>query len=257
VWNKLLSHIASRLDTGLAISSPLCSWPQWRVLAGRPCLKNWSRNIHNIDLPLHRSLQNLAQKYGNIFTLWLGSRRVVIISSQTLVQQCLSKHDIVLSNRARFLTGKHLFYNYSSLLSAPHGDYSRNIRRVITNDVLSTERLKSFAEMRRKETLKFITKLAKDTCEGFTCVELRTRLTNMTFEIMTRMIVGDANEMKKFKDMIDEMMPLLGNNMGDFVPLIRLFDFGGLVKRMKDVAKRGNSFMQGIIDGIRSEEHGG
>ncbi|WJX52794.1 hypothetical protein P8452_38864 [Trifolium repens] len=215
-------------------------------------------NFHNIDLPLHRSLQNLSQKYGNIFTLWLGSRRVVVISSQTLIQQCLTKHDIVLSNRARFLTGKHLFYNYTSLLSAPHGDHSRNIRRIITNDVLSTERLKSFAEMRRKETLKFITKLAKDTCEEFTRVELRTRLTNMTFEIMTRMVAGDAKEMKKFKDMINEMMPLLGaNNMGDFVPLIRFFDFGGLVKRMKDVAKKGNLFLQGIIDEIRSERNGG
>ncbi|GAU50150.1 hypothetical protein TSUD_82390 [Trifolium subterraneum] len=112
--------------------------------------------------------------------------------------------------------------------------------------------------MRRKETLKFITKLAKDACDGFTRVELRTRLTNMTFEIMTRMVAGDAKEMKKFKDMINEMMPLLGaNNMGDFVPIIRLIDFGGLVKRMKDVAKKGNSFLQGIIDEIRSEKHGG
>jgi isoflavone 2'-hydroxylase len=72
------------------------------------------------------------------------------------------------------------------------------------------------------------------------------------------MVAGDAKEMKKFKDMINEMMPLLGaNNMGDFVPLIRLFDFGGLVKRMKDVAKKGNSFLQGIIDEIRSEKNGG
>ncbi|GAU50151.1 hypothetical protein TSUD_82400 [Trifolium subterraneum] len=214
-------------------------------------------NLHNINLPLHRSLQNLSQKYGDIFTLWFGSRRVVVISSQALFQQCLTKHDVVLSNRPRFLTGKHFFYNYTSLDSVPYGDHSRNLRRVITVDVLSTQRLNSFIETRRKEALKLITKLAKDTCEEFTRVELRTRLTNMTFDIMTRMVAGEATEGKKFKNLINEMMPLLGaSNKGDFVPLIRLFDFNGVVKRMKDIGKRGDSFVQGIVDEIRSGKHG-
>jgi len=80
----------------------------------------------------------------------------------------------------------------------------------------------------------------------------------MTFEIMTRMVAGDAEEGKKFKEMVNEMMPLFGaNNMGDFVPLLRLIDFDGLVKRMKDIAKRGDSFLQGIVDEIRSGKHGG
>ncbi|WJX52793.1 hypothetical protein P8452_38863 [Trifolium repens] len=214
-------------------------------------------NLHNINLPLHRSLHNLSQKYGDIFTLWFGSRRVVVISSQTLLQQCLTKHDVVLSNRPRFLVGKHFFYNYTSLDSVPYGDHSRNLRRVVTVDVLSTQRLNSFTETRRKEALNLIIKLAKDTCEGFTRVELKTRLTNMTFEIMTRMVAGEATEGKKFKDLINEMMPLLGaSNQGDFVPLIRLFDFKGVVKRMKDIGKRGDSFVQGIVDEIRSGKHG-
>jgi isoflavone 2'-hydroxylase len=79
----------------------------------------------------------------------------------------------------------------------------------------------------------------------------------MTFEIMTRMVAGEATEGKKFKDLINEMMPLLGaSNQGDFVPLIRLFDFKGVVKRMKDIGKRGDSFVQGIVDEIRSGKHG-
>lgn len=214
-------------------------------------------NLHNINLPLHRSLHNFSQKYGKIFTLWFGSSRVVVISSQTLLQQCLTKHDVDLSNRPRFLTGKYLFYNYTSLDSAPYGDHWRNLRRIITLDILSTQRLNSFVDSRRSETLKLITKLAKDTSERFTRVELRTRLTDMTFEIMTKMVAGDAEEGKKFKEMINEMMPLFGaSNMGDFVPLLRLFDFDGLVKRMKDIGKRGDSFLQGIVEEIRSGKHG-
>jgi len=45
------------------------------------------------------------------------------------------------------------------------------------------------------------------------------------------------------------------NNKGDFVPLLRLFDFDGIVKKMKDIGKRGDSFLQGIVEKIRSGKH--
>jgi len=213
-------------------------------------------HLHHINLPLHRSLHNLSQKYGNIFSLWFGSRRVVVISSQALLQQCLAKHDVVLSNRPHFLTGKYLFYNYTSLDSAPYGDHWRNLRKIITLDILSRQRLNSFTETRRKGTLKLITNLVRDSCDGFTRVELRTRLTDLMFDNMTTMVVGDAAEFNKFKEMVSEMMPLFGaNNKGDFVPLLRLFDFDGIVKKMKDIGKRGDSFLQGIVEKIRSGKH--
>jgi len=213
-------------------------------------------NLHYINLPLHRSLHNLSQKYGNIFSLWFGSRRVVVISSQTLVQQCLAKYDVVLSNRPHFLTGKYLFYNYTSLDSAPYGDHCRNLRKIITLDILSRQRLNSFTKTRRKGMLKLIKNLARDSCDGFTRVELKTRLTDMVFDNMTKMVVGDAEEFKKFKEMVSEMKPLFGaSNKGDFVPLLRLFDFDGIVKKMKDVGKRGDSFLQGIVEEIRSGKH--
>ncbi|KAK7319227.1 hypothetical protein RJT34_03945 [Clitoria ternatea] len=224
-------------------------------------------NLHHLKPPLHRSLHSLSQKYGNIFSLWFGSRLVVVISSPTLVQECFTKHDIILANRPRFLTGKYLGFNYTSLGSTSYGDHFRNLRRIITIDVLSTHRLNSFFEIRKEETVRVVKKLALDTCKGLTRVKLRPRLTEMTFNNMMRMISGkryygensdvtDAEEAKRFRDIISEMMMLLGaNNKGDFLPLLRWFDFDGLEKRLKKITETAEAFMQGLVEEHRSGKH--
>ncbi|KAJ1430503.1 Cytochrome P450 [Sesbania bispinosa] len=193
-------------------------------------------NLYQLKPPLHRSLHTLSQKYGHIFSLRFGSRLAVAISSPALAHECFTKYDTVLANRPRALTGKHLFYNYTSLDSAPYGDHWRNLRRIITIDVLSTQRLNSFIETRRDESRRFIRKLAQDTCEGFTRVELRSRLTEMIFNNMMRMISGkEVEETEEFREVMAEMLPLFdASNKADFLPMLQWFDFDGLVKRMRE-----------------------
>lgn len=82
----------------------------------------------------------------------------------------------------------------------------------------------------------------------------------MTFNAMMRMISGkryygddgdvsDVEEAKQFREIISEMMSLLGaNNKGDFLPLLRLFDLDNLEKRCKRIAKRSDAFLEGLIE---------
>jgi len=93
------------------------------------------------------------------------------------------------------------------------------------------------------------------------------RLTEMTFNNMMRMISGkryygddgdvtDAEEAKQFRDIISEVMSLLGaNNKGDFLPLLRWFDFDGLEKRLKSISRRADAFLQGLLEEHRSGKH--
>jgi len=224
-------------------------------------------NLHHLKHPLHRTFTTLSQKYGDIFSLWFGSRLVVVVSSPSLAHECFTKNDIILANRPRFLTGKYIFYNYTTLGSAAYGDHWRNLRRITTIDVLSNNRLTSFLGVRRDETNRLVQNLLKDAISGgfgFTKVELRPRLTEMTFNAMMRMISGkryygddgdvtDVEEAKQFREIISEIMSLLGaNNKGDFLPLLRLFDLDNLEKRCKKIAKRADAFLEGLIDEHRS-----
>lgn len=153
-------------------------------------------NLHHIKQPIHRTFSALSHKYGDIMSLWFGSRLVVVISSPSLVQECFNKNDLILANRPRFLTGKYMFYNYTTLGSASYGEHWRNLRRIATVDVLSNHRLDSFLAIRTDEANRLVQKLIQDTTAGagsgggFAKVELRRRLTEMSFNAMMRMISG-------------------------------------------------------------------
>ncbi|XP_027329251.1 isoflavone 3'-hydroxylase-like isoform X2 [Abrus precatorius] len=224
-------------------------------------------NLHHLKQPIHRTFSALSQTYGDILSLWFGSRLVVVVSSPSLVQECFTKNDIVLANRPRFIAGKYIFYNYTTLGSASYGDHWRNLRRITTIDVLSTNRLNSFLGIRRDETKRLIWKLGQDaTCHEPTKVELRSRLTEMTFNAMMRMISGkryygedidvtDVEEAKQFREIITEMLSLFGaNNKSDFLPLLRYRINDD--KRLKRIGKRADAFLQGLIEEHRSGKHG-
>lgn len=147
-------------------------------------------NLRLLKHPLHRTLQNLSQKHGQVFSLWFGSRFVVVVSSPTVVQECFTKNDITLANRPPLLAGKHIGYNFTAVTAAPYGDHWRNVRRIISLEVLSTHRLNSLLEIRRDEIMKFVQNLAHDSCKDFAKVEMKTRLTEMTFNTIMRMISG-------------------------------------------------------------------
>ena len=87
-------------------------------------------HLHLLKKPLHRTFHRLSQKYVHVFSLRFGSKLVFIISSQSAVEKCFTKNNIVLANRPRFSVGRHLGYNYTTLVSAPYGDHWRNLRRI-------------------------------------------------------------------------------------------------------------------------------
>ncbi|MED6220417.1 hypothetical protein PIB30_044659 [Stylosanthes scabra] len=217
-------------------------------------------NLHQLKQPFHRTFYNLSQKYGKVFSLWFGSRLVVVVSSQTAAQECFSKNDIVLANRPHFLIGKYIGHNNTTLALSPYGDHWRNLRRIATLEVLSNHRITSFLEIRRDEILRLVQKLAQECSNGFKQVELRSKFSEMTFNTIMRMVSGkryygddcdvtDVEEARQFRAIIKELVPLSGaNNPGDFITVLRWFDFDGLESKLKRISKRTDSFLQGLID---------
>ncbi|KAK4284280.1 hypothetical protein QN277_001135 [Acacia crassicarpa] len=221
-------------------------------------------NLHQLKKPLHHHFHRISQNYGQIFSLWFGSRLVVVVSSPSAVQECFTRNDIVLANRPKFLAGKHVGYNYTTVAFSPYGEHWRNLRRIMVLDVLSTHRLNYFLDMRRDEMKRLVQKLAHDSGEGFTKVELRSRLSELTFNTMMRMIsgkrywgddgeVGDVEEASKFREMIKELVKLAGaNNPAEFLPILRWFDLDNLEKKLKGISVRFDTFLQGLVDEHRS-----
>ncbi|PNX80085.1 isoflavone 2'-hydroxylase-like protein [Trifolium pratense] len=226
-------------------------------------------NIHQLKHPLHRTLYNLSQKYGQVFSLWFGSRLVVVVSSPSIVHECFTKNDTILANRPPLLAGKHIGYNYTAVTVAPYGDHWRNVRRIISLEVLSTHRLNSFLGIRKDEIVRLLQSLARSSRDGFAKVEMKSKFSEMTFNTIMRMISGkryygedcdvsDEEGAKEFRELIKEMVSLGGSsNPGEFVGIFRLFDFGDYEKKLKRISRRFDGFLQGLIDEIRRKKENG
>ncbi|XP_019451130.1 PREDICTED: cytochrome P450 81E8-like [Lupinus angustifolius] len=216
-------------------------------------------NLHQIKQPLHRTFNGLSQKYGQIFSLVFGSHKVVVVSSLSIVQECFTKNDVTLSDRPKLLIGKYLGYNYTAVGFSPYGDHWRNLRRIISLEVLSSHRLNSSLEIRRDEIMRLIQKLAQDSSKDFAKVELKSKLLELTFNTMMRILTGkryfgedldasDIEEAKEFREIIKELVVF-----SDFIPAV---GFGWLgfdpEKNIKSIGLRFDAFIQRRIDEHRN-----
>ncbi|RVW57449.1 cytochrome P450 81Q32 [Vitis vinifera] len=219
-------------------------------------------HLHLLKQPVHRSLQLLSQKYGPIFSLRLGSQLAVIVSSPSAVEECFTKNDVVLANRPRFASGKYVGYNYTTIGAASYGDHWRNLRRLSALEIFSSNRLNMFLGIRRDEVKRLLLRLARDSREGFAKVEMRPMLTELTFNIITRMVAGkryygedvEYTEAKRFREIISQLFILGGasSNPADFLPILRWIGLGYHEKKLKKIVRETRAILQGLIDEHRS-----
>ncbi|RVW57442.1 Cytochrome P450 81E8 [Vitis vinifera] len=175
-------------------------------------------DLHLVKLPFHRALQTLSEKYGPIFALRLGSRPVVVVSSPSAVEECFTKNDIVLANRPHFLSGKHLGYNHTTVDALPYGEDWRNLRRLCSIEILSSNRLNMFLGIRSDEAKLLLRRLSQDSRDKFAKVELKSLFSKLTFNTITRTIAGKRyhgeevgmEEVKQFREIIGRFLSWVG-----------------------------------------------
>ncbi|KAL6961300.1 hypothetical protein U1Q18_039067 [Sarracenia purpurea var. burkii] len=221
-------------------------------------------HLHLLKQPLHRTLYELSQNLGSVFTLRFGSQLVVVVSSPTAVEECFTKNDVILANRFRSTFSKYFGYNYTTVIASPYGDHWRNLRRIMALEILSTNRLKVFLFIRQDEIQLFLHGLYRISSHDFAKVELKSKLSELTFNIMMRMIAGkryygddlsNHEEAKEFRDLVSEISKYGGaTNLGDFLPILRWIDYQSFEKNLKRIHKRMDTLLQGLIDEHRHDK---
>ncbi|CAI0464931.1 unnamed protein product [Linum tenue] len=182
-------------------------------------------HLHLLKEPIHRTLQTLSQQYGPIYLLSMGVRKLVVVSSPSLAEECFNKNDVVLANRPNMVAGRILNYNYTTVGAAPYGPLWRNLRRLTAVELLSTARLNIVMRM-----------VAGKRYFGSASAE-----------------EGGGGE--GFQEVISEVFELSGaSNPGDFLPVLRWIGYGGMEKRMWRVLAKFDAVFQGLIDERRKDK---
>ena len=138
-------------------------------------------HLHLLKPPIHHLYHSLSQKYGPVFSLQLGSRLLVVVSSSTAAEECFTKNDIVLANRPKLILGKYLGYNNTVVSTASYGDHWSNLRRIGAIEIFSSSRLNTFLSVQKDEIKRLLLKLSRDSRQDFAKVELKSMLTDFTF----------------------------------------------------------------------------
>ncbi|KAF8410151.1 hypothetical protein HHK36_002673 [Tetracentron sinense] len=216
-------------------------------------------HLYLIKKTLHRTLAAISDRHGPTLLLRFGSRPVLLVSSPSAAEECFTKNDIIFANRPSLLGGKHLGYNYTSVAWASYGDHWRNLRRLISLEILSSTRLQTFSSIRADEVRSLIQRLVRGSSDGgFKTVDMKSAFFDLTLNNMMRMIAGKRyygenvaklEEARKFKLIVEETFLIGGTtNAGDFLPVLNWVGFRGLERRLIKLQEKRDGFMQVLIE---------
>ncbi|KAH7843857.1 hypothetical protein Vadar_021456 [Vaccinium darrowii] len=220
-------------------------------------------HLHLIEQPLHRSFQKLAKTLGPVISLRFGSQLVVVVSSQSAVEECFTKNDVVLANRPMFMVGKYLGYDYTTVVASPYGDHWRNLRRLMSVEIFSAGRLNAFLSIRQDEVGRLLCRLYQKSSNGFAKVEMKSKLSDLTFNVIMRMTAGkryygedleNSAEAEEFRELVSEVFSSgVASNPADFLPVLRWIGYNGFEKNLAKTQKRFDKLLQGLIDEHRRD----
>ncbi|WCJ17994.1 cytochrome p450 81d1 [Euphorbia peplus] len=209
-------------------------------------------HLHLVKKPLHRCLARLSQKYGPVLLLQFGHRRVLLISSPTAAEECFTKNDTALANRPRILIGKHFGYNFTSIIWAPYGELWRNLRKLSSIEILSSNRLQLLSNVRHEEVKLMMGQLYRNKNE---IVDLKAAFFELMLNLMMRMIAGkkyyganveEVEEVERFKKMVHDTLFLAMSNVGDYLPWLGAIK--GENKRFHEVHEERDRFIKYLIE---------
>ncbi|PSS08394.1 Cytochrome P450 CYP736A12 like [Actinidia chinensis var. chinensis] len=195
----------------------------------------------------HRSLQNLAKKYGPIMSMKLGSKPAIIVSSPEAAELFLKTHDILFASRPKIQASDIISYGSRGLVFSEYGPFWRNIRKLCTSELLSVAKIDSYVGTRKEEVEVLVGRL---TAAREVVVDVTEVVERLIEDMTCRMMFGRCGDDRfDLTSVIHEGVTLMGAfNVADFVPFLGPFDLQGLTPRLKASSKAIDDILEIIID---------
>nr|GMD88966.1 cytochrome P450 81E8-like [Ipomoea batatas] len=222
-------------------------------------------HFFQIKNPLHQYLASLSAKYGPILFLRFGCRSIVVVSSPSAIEECFTKNDIAFANRPPTMAGDRLTYNYTAVVWAPYGHLWRVQRRLAVVELFSTVSLHRSSVIREEEVGSLVRSLFRGSGDGKSAVDLNSLGGTLTFNAMMRLVAGkrcveeeDVGGVKG-KEIIKEIRGVIFfsepvMSTCDFFPVLRLFGYKGIEKKMILFHKKREEFLKGLLNETRHKK---
>lgn len=212
-------------------------------------------NLHQLDISnLYLQFSQFSKIYGPIFSLQLGLRQAIVVSSAEIAKEVLKNNDLVFSNRPVSYGQKILTYNASEIVFSPYNELWREIKKNCVVHIFSSKRVSSYSSIRKFEVKKMIQKIYEH-IDSSVYTNLSELLISLSSTIICRIAFrrsyeDNGIETSKFHDMLHEFQALLAEcYFCDYIPFMGWIDkLRGLHGRLERNFKEFDELYQEIID---------
>lgn len=216
-------------------------------------------SLLSLDPELHAYFARLAARYGPVFSIRLGSKLGVVVTSPALAREVLRDQDLAFSGRdvpdaARSISyggGQNIVWN-------PVGPTWRLLRRACVREMLSPAGLDAVRGLRDREfraTLAHLHRRAQEKAAVDVGAQLFLTVMNVVTETLWGGAVGGGAEEeraavgKEFRELVAEITEMLGApNVSDFFPALARFDLQGIRKKSDALKDRFDRMFARIIE---------
>ncbi|RDX67513.1 Cytochrome P450, partial [Mucuna pruriens] len=169
-----------------------------------------------------------------------------------MAKQCFTVNDKAFANRPKTLSHEVLGYNFSMIGFSPYGSYWRQIRKIVTLELHSSQRVDMLKHVMESE-VKAAMKESYDVWlkKKKTVTEMKRWVGDISLNIMFRSMVGkrfvldDDGENERIRKTMRDFVDLAGSfTVSDALPYLRWLDLDGAEKKMKKAAKEIDEFVQ-------------
>ncbi|KAG6502218.1 flavonoid 3'-monooxygenase CYP75B137-like [Zingiber officinale] len=214
---------------------------------------------------LHAHFGRLALTHGPIFSLRLGAKLGVVISSPALAREILRDHDAAFANRDVPASSRVAYGGDANIVWNPNGPKWRMLRRVTVREMLCPAGLDAVYALRRREMR---AAAANIRAQAGTPVDVGAEMFLATWNTVTGTLWGATLEGadvkrrsaagKEFREVVAEITELLGRpDVSDFFPAVAWMDLQGIQRRMGVFLRRFDRIFEDIIEMRRKKEGGG
>nr|POE90738.1 cytochrome p450 [Quercus suber] len=192
----------------------------------------------------------MAQTYGPVFLLKLGSKNLAVVSNPELANQVLHTQGVEFGSRPRNVVFDIFTGNGQDMVFTVYGDHWRKMRRIMTLPFFTNKVVHQYSDMWEEEMDLVVHDLNKNEEVRTKGIVIRRRLQLMLYNVMYRMMF-DAKfesqedplfiEATKFNSERSRLAQSFEYNYGDFIPLLRPF-LNGYLNRCRDLQSRRLAF---------------
>ncbi|XP_047329131.1 premnaspirodiene oxygenase-like [Impatiens glandulifera] len=195
----------------------------------------------------HRSLRNLARKYGPIMHLKLGEVSAIVISSSESAKEIMKTHDIAFADRPKLLAVEIITYDSTNIAFAPYGDYWRQLRKICTLELLSTRRVKSYRSI-REEGVDDLVDYIRSSVNGL-AINLTEKIFSFNNDTISQTALGmKCKDQAEFFSTIKAVIELVGGfDIHDVFPSLKFLHF---VSKARSTLEKAHHIIDRIFNDI-------